>query len=579
MFFRRAATGSGRVAAAEISGEIAGSTGSRQSSGHSLFFAYLSIYGICGSLTLSFYPTYSFPTGDEATYYSYAQHPWTLVSDFFAGYRPKEVINPYNARLFLTPFAAVFQLFGFTVTGARLVVFAYGLLVLVLVYLSSAPASSKGSALVATVLLSLSSPFVYMSHGVRPESLMAVLIMLAVWLLVRSGGDVAPRDYFWLGMVSASCLWVHYNGVFFYVIVFVSAAIYEGGLPARGKWLNYLLAGGLFGVLYTALNLVPARSTIGEFGWVPVSFTSNNRLAVLDWTSWPKLIDQGMGYYLGYLAGGSYLERRTYAFSSLLMALASVGLFYRRGREDRLLASLMALIGLVMVVVLPNHRWHYTYYLWPLGFTLLGRTLAKLSAHRWGQWLAACVLLPVAVSYLVDDANALRRHYDFSVQHRRLEREIRRLIAALGEHDKVTVFGSQVFHAAAHDARFRTPHSLISTGDMEATLRATRPDMVLLHPLSVRTMGQYLAHDALYEPAARSGKTRPGEVERLVREGILVRDKKGKARINWDHVTRHIEQSLRHEGYYEHRGGPWTWNGTAVQIFLKRPVPHRVSGR
>ena len=71
---------------------------------HTILIAYLALYSLFGIATVSFYPSYSYPGGDEATYLSFAQRPWTLVSDCFEGYPPKQTINPYNLRLFLNPF-------------------------------------------------------------------------------------------------------------------------------------------------------------------------------------------------------------------------------------------------------------------------------------------------------------------------------------------------------------------------------------------------------------------------------------------------------------------------------------------
>ena len=70
---------------------------------HRALLVYLAAYLVFGLLTIGFYPSYAFPYGDEGTYLDYARHPWTLISEMFQGYGPKELVNPYSLRLFLAP--------------------------------------------------------------------------------------------------------------------------------------------------------------------------------------------------------------------------------------------------------------------------------------------------------------------------------------------------------------------------------------------------------------------------------------------------------------------------------------------
>jgi len=267
---------------------------------------YLIPYGLFSAACAVFYPTYGFPAGDEATYYSYAMHPFSLISEFFQGYGPKEMVNPFNFRLFLTPFSLVFAIFGFTYVGARWVLLAYGLALLWLTYRIGARVASPWIMVALVVLFSWSPLFLFLTHSARPEGLMALWIMLGTWLILRKAEPVSVASYGWVGLVAASALWIHYNGIVLYPLFFVLLMFYDRSHVNLRKIAVYAVSGIAFFAVYALINLLPAWSTIETYGWFPETYISDNRVPLLELASGNRswgVLRQPLSYYGRVLIG------------------------------------------------------------------------------------------------------------------------------------------------------------------------------------------------------------------------------------------------------------------------------------
>ncbi len=555
---------------------------------------YLALYAVFGAVTVPFYPTYSYPAGDEGTYYSSALHPWTLIPAMFEGYRPMQVMSPYNLRIFLTPFSLVFLLFGFTVTGARLIVLFYGLVLLVAAYLVTKRLTTPGYALAAVLLLSLSPPFLYFTHGVRPEGLLATLIMVCLWLIVRHDERVPRRTYSWVGFLSACCLMVHYNGVFLYPLFFVALVLYDWRHVNRRKLCWFILGGAMFAAIFLVVNVLPAWETVREFGVLPVTFLSDNRVRVFDLDRLPRHVAGTAWYYAQYFAGWcstnssppqgprtawynaryfagwSNLERiNTTILTAELAVLAIFGLVYRAGRRELAVGSVVLQLALLVLLVIPMPAWRYFYLVYPFIYVLAATGLGKLPPGRDMKVLSAIVVLVLAGAYAWSVGQNLALHYQARESNRATIRVLRELVARHGDPQGVTVMSAQEFHAGLADTRFRTFHSLITTKDVRETLRLIRPDIVILHQ---RTGEVILACLLSPGPVVSTGLRRDEYervVSRLERQRLLLRDSTGAVRFNSERVDELVNESLIAEGYRQYDAPKLTWNGNRVWIFLR----------
>ncbi len=532
---------------------------------------YLAAYAAVGSWTVSFYPSYAWPAGDEATYYSYALDPWRLVGGFFEGYRPKEVMNPYAFRLFLTPFSLVFSTVGFTVEGARLVHFAYGLALLGVMYAVGTRMAPPWVALAVVVVFSLSPAFLYTTHVVRPEGLLTLFIMTCIGLIVHRDPPVSNRTYFGVGFVSAAAIFVHYNGVVLTPIALVAllaydwrgvrphvsptatAAAHTGGTAGQASSgtrrgvLSWFAGTGLVGVVFLLVNVWPARETIREFGWLPVTFRSQNQIPLWQEFGWARLVSEPAAVYVQYFSGKISLETETHWFSAALLPVAAFGLFYRAGRKERALGIVLGLTVLALFMVIPNLRDVYLYYLFPPVFVLAASGLGKLP-RRWDMvFLGGVLLATIAAAYAWSDGRTLSRWHERAEANRRTEAELRRLVHSLGAAGEITVMAGQEFHAALHDTRFRTFHSILSTHDVGRSLRLIRPDIVVLHRRSLQSIGLFLVNEQF-----ESGETTVARREQRIEQDIV--------------------RSILRQGFRLHPGAALSWDNSWVQVYVKERI-------
>lgn len=533
------------------------------------FLVYIALYCAVGVLTVPFYPSFAFPGGDEGTYYSSSRNPWTLISDMFEGYPPMEAISPYNLRLFLTPFSAVFGIFGFTVTGARLVVFAYGVALLFLTFLVGRRLGSVGFAFAGAVLLSLSPQFLYFSHGVRPEGLMALFIVGCMWVVLRRPRPLTASTYLLVGLVSSSVLWVHYNGILLPPIFLVSMLVYDAGAVSRRKLGAYAAGMLIFFALFLLINVWPARDTVQQYGLRPVTFFSTSEIALFQGRSVLRVIADGARYYGQFFQGRSNFEPSTAVYTGVLMLIAVFGVLCGGSREEWFVGSVAGLLMAAMLVIIPNRHLRYVYYVYPFVFLLSMRGLEKIPPRLGGRIVACTVCLAVGGVYVVDGFTTMRQHWVFSGNNRLLAGEIRQLIRSVGDPAEVTVMGGQEFYAAAHDTRYRTFHSLIETKDFATTLKLIAPDIVILHPRVLRVIAACFQHPAPWRRHT-GAEGRDETIRQLWRDkGLVVEDRAGRFRFAPGRVPTVILNDL-HAAHYARVAIPLAlWNDERVAVFLR----------
>jgi hypothetical protein len=458
------------------------------------------LYAAFGMLTVGVYPSFSYPGGDEGTYLDYARHPWTLTSEFFEGFHPKEVQNPYNARLFLNPFSALFAVFGFTYVGARLLCFAYGMVIIWLVYRLGSMLSARcggdgkagrGIALLVAVVFSMQPQLLFFTHGIRPEIMFTLFLLLCTWVLLRR--EAGPSVLTWgvLGFLSSCMLLIHYNGVTCPPLFFAAALFYDRKALSGRKVLAFIGGGLAFVALFMLVNFLPALDTIREFGVMPVTFVSSSKIPIAQSFNLLDPILSAWQSYRHYWVSGTHFEPYTGYFTTLVLIPTVIAMWRGANRGTWSIALIIFLMMMLLVYVIPNRRHEYEFYLCPFFFVTSAIGLARLPAGKARTWLGLAFLTTLLAPYLWSNSREIQTFSKWRETNLVTEQALRRLVTNYGGGKQVTVMATQEFRAAVPDVRFRTFHSLIATRSLDKTFNKFDPDIVVLHRRSVDWIGWF----------------------------------------------------------------------------------------
>lgn len=519
-----------------------------ESSPDRLMMGVLAVTFVFGMFTLDFYPTFAYPHGDEATYISYAREPWSNVSPFFEGFRPKEFQNPYNFRLFLAPMSVVTSVFGFTSVGTRFVHLLWGLCALWLGYRIGRRLGSPLLSAAAMAVMAWSPYFLYFTHAIRPEGMFTMWLLLTTWTMLRPERP-GIRTWASVGFLSSCCLWIHYNGVVMPILFFLVMLFHDRGGLSWKKVLGFAGGGVAFLLLYVPLNILPALETIREYGMLPVTFSSGSVMPVtVTWSPW-RLWMHFWQYYSGFFgidAKEWWIDPGTTGpFIALLVPLVFWAVLEKRDRGLRSTGLLLLLLILAMMTVIPNRRMEYAYYLLPFLFILGGAGAARLpAAFRSGA--AAAVFGVIAISFGASLVEDLGRFSAWSEENARCAAALEALVRERGG-EETLVLGAQEFRVAVPEVRFRTFHSMIrhgdvAGGDFPGLVDRFSPDVVIQHDRMERLIASYMT--AGRPPAMRFD------------------DFKGR-------IARAAMQVLRNAGYVEANADLYRWDGQDVTFWVK----------
>lgn len=533
-----------------------------------IFGLFLACYAVIGALIVSFYPSYGWPDGDEATYYSYAENPWTLTSDFFEGFKPKEVVNPYNFRLFLAPFSAVFAVFGFTVVGARLCVLAYGVFLLAVCYALARRLAPVPIAFGTIVAFSLSPIMLYATHVVRPEGMMALWLLLGIWLLARRDSPCSRTVCFVVGILAASALWIHYHGIVFPGLVLVGWLFYDDADDRSAKLLAYVAGVAVVAAFYALLNLWPARETIAEFGWLPVTFASSNRVPLLEPPHLFEGARRSATYYLGVLAGGDRLGELA-AWCTVPILLASVGGFFAPGGGlVRMLRAILLGLLACYLVIFPNARWEYLLYLYPLLLLFAVHGFAQLPRGRDMALLTGVTLTLVGAGYLVQSARLVAAAWQSHAANQETGELLRETVGDIRTDEPILVMAPQEFHRFVPDTEFRTFHSLIGERNFVAMLQQFRPHVVGLTERGMTAIAVFL-NDRLIVGDQVNLSEETGR--HWFQHRLLIRDPDtGRWKLDLNRVESYVRSCLSAEGYVRVTPlGRYEWDDAPALIYVR----------
>jgi hypothetical protein len=364
---------------------------------------------------------------------------------------------------------------------------------------------------------------------------MAALWATCLWLVLRDD-DLRPRTWFLVAMVSAAAIFVHYNGVVMAPIFGVALLVHDRRALTRRKLAAFLVGGACVLAVFLAVNFLPALSAVREFGVMPVTFVSSNRIPL--WNEGLRSVVTSARAYSGFVTHGAFFDQ-SLRYTAWLAIPALVALVWRRDRRASFIGLVAGLLALAFLFVFPERNNEYLlYWLVPL-FGLTAAAWERLPRRAPAQLLAIGLLTLLGMRYVVEDVRSLRRHYGYHESNVPLMHELRRVVEAIGDPREVTVMGCQEFHVAVPEARFRTFHSVGQTGNVKEAIRQRAPDVVVVHQRSTLVVSLMLWGS-------------------------------GRRPMSQELAGHELGRALDELGYRRHEtADPLTWNDGGVMIFVR----------
>jgi 4-amino-4-deoxy-L-arabinose transferase-like glycosyltransferase len=280
-----------------------------------------------------------------------------------------------------------FRLFGFGLLQGRLVSLLWGGLLLWFTYLAGRRLYGQGAAAIAVLFLAASQPFLVSSHMVRPDIVVAALVMAALWCTLRGLQDGGRHLHFLAGVILGLSFDVHPNTLAFIPMVGLCYLLRFGrrAFLAPESWL--LVAGLALGALYyVGVRIAPDPAHYLEaFGyWIGV----DKRPPGLSLSLLPAFQAE-LWRWDQYFAG------RTSELALIGLGLvAAVWRLTRTRRLDPLLGGLLAAF-LVFVFLVSSKSEFYMILFFPLLVLLLAAAVADVGANLGGSRLVAVALLVI----------------------------------------------------------------------------------------------------------------------------------------------------------------------------------------
>ncbi|MBI1763079.1 MAG: glycosyltransferase family 39 protein [Acidobacteria bacterium] len=337
----------------------------------------------------------AYATDDDGAYAAAGYQIWQTGKPGVAGY--KDVVGMGRDIYLLGHIGAWVQgvfmkLAGVGVVTALLPSVLVGMAVLVMVFLLGRELWSEQTGLLAALLLSLSGVFFSAAHSARPDLLVTLFLLTAMWLTVSAPVERPYLRLLLAGLVMGMSGDVHPNGFLLAPLPWVGWVLLR-----RPTWslfwrvtLLYGL-GGLIGIAYwLASHYLPQ----------PADFRRQNTLHGLA-THGVKLLDHGLWGAIGaelqrYLNWFWYARGHRHLPEGVAVLLSGVLLWRRDRRTGRMLVGVWLVLFLIAAALMSNVFGWYLIFAWPLFALWLARAIELLKP----RWLADCAVGLLIVAYL-----------------------------------------------------------------------------------------------------------------------------------------------------------------------------------
>jgi 4-amino-4-deoxy-L-arabinose transferase-like glycosyltransferase len=271
----------------------------------------------------------------------------------------------------LLPEALAFKLFGVSLLSARTVALAFGLLLLLSVFLIARALYGRPVGLLAVVLCGLSGPFFLSSHLARPDVIVAAAGYGAIALYLTGGGSTSVVKAALAGLAVGLAFDLHPNASVFGPTL-VALFLVDHGLMTfrRRTFWAFVASCGAALLLYGALHIAPNPRVF--FGMTDFAFGDAKTPPI---TSLPALLTS-VSWSLDLLWTSQ--EARSLVALPALLALG-----WRRSPADRRLLTILAVMLIQLIAIVPYKPAYYAIIFSPAYDLAVAAFVAMLLGLNW----------------------------------------------------------------------------------------------------------------------------------------------------------------------------------------------------
>ncbi|MGE3911957.1 MAG: ArnT family glycosyltransferase [Chloroflexota bacterium] len=296
-----------------------------------------------------------------------------------------------------------FRIFGLGLWQGRLVSLVWGGLLLVMTFLAGRRLYGQAAGVAAVLFLGVSQPWLVSSHIIRPDIVVATLVMAAVYCALRGVQDGGRYWSLLAGLLMGLSFDVHPNSLAFMPMVgFCYLARYGWRGVLKGDTWLYVAGIGVGALYYIAIRIAPDPGHFVEAFqyWIGV----DKRPPALA-TRGGSAFDEELGRWTQYL-GHRWMEGALLGIGVVTAAIRMV----RQRQLDPLLTGLLASL-VVFVVLVSSKTEFYMILFFPMLILMVAAALADIYDCLQGARLLAAlftVLMAVGVMGFEDNYRDIR---------------------------------------------------------------------------------------------------------------------------------------------------------------------------
>ena len=281
--------------------------------------------------------------------------------------------------------AISFRLFGLGLYQGRLVSLVWGGALLIMTFLAGRRLYGPVAGYVAVVFLAVSQPWLVSSHIIRPDIVVATLVMAGVYCALRGIQDGGRHWHLLAGLCLGLSFDVHPNTLAFMPMVGLCYVARYGwrAIFHRDAWLYVagLIVGGLY---YVAVRVAPDPIHFAEAFqyWIGV----DKRPPALS-TRGGGAIEAELGRWTQYL-NHRWMETALLAIGVVTAAIRMV----RQRRVDPMLVGLLASL-VVFTILVSSKTEFYMILFFPALILLVGAAISDVGDRLQGARLVAAALI------------------------------------------------------------------------------------------------------------------------------------------------------------------------------------------
>lgn len=338
----------------------------------------------------------AFPTDDDGAYAAAGYQIWQTGKPGVSGY--KDVAGMGRDIYVLGHIGAaaqgvIMRFFGVSVVTALLPSVLVGLVVLAMVFLLGRKLWSAKTGLIAALLLALSGVFFSATHSARPDLLVTLFLLVALWL-TASAGERPNLKLALAGLVMGMSGDVHPNGFLLAPLPLAFWILLQRpGWALLWRGVLFYGIGGVAGIIYwLATHYWPQ----------PADFRRQSSLHGLA-THGVKILDHGLFGAIGlelqrYLNWFWNARGHRHLLEGLFALAAGVLLAWRGGRIGRAIVGVWGLLFLIAAALMSNSFGWYLIFAWPLFALWLARAMELIELRA--PFIARAALALLIVAYL-----------------------------------------------------------------------------------------------------------------------------------------------------------------------------------